>query len=151
VDIPKIQLLLGCFGYQENGFVSCRGCENCILLIDSQTDQYKVMMDYLDSCRLFDKALFEYNSINGFIRNMQAKFDQASRDRTLWNEKEYRLFQKFIAEHRSCGLYVKLLPIDDNKIELKSIEEKSITVKTPNNLNKKIITQKIKLNLRCRR
>lgn len=151
MEEPNLQLLLGCFGYQEGGFVSCRGCENCILLIDSQIEQYQEIMNYLDSCRLFDKSLFEYNSINGFIKNMQSKFDQVGKGRTLWSEKNYRMYQKFIAEHRICGLYTKLVTINDTNLELSQVEEKSITIKTPESLNKKIIVPKIKLNLRGKR
>ena len=89
---------LGCFGYVEDEFVACRGSENVILKVSEELDNYEDIMNYLDSCRLFDKPLFEFNSVNNFVRNMQSKFDQVSVGQRLWSERKYHLYQKFILD-----------------------------------------------------
>lgn len=63
-------------------------------------------MNYLDSCRLFDRQLLDYNAIRGFIHNLYNKFDQPTRK--LWSEKQFRLYQKFVIDHKDCGLFIKL-------------------------------------------
>ena len=149
MEEQTIQLLLGCFGYQEEGFVSCKGCENCILVIEPALEGYSEILDYLDHCRLFDKALFEYNSINAFIKRM-SQFDQVAKNRRLWSEKQCRMFNKFLVDHRICGIYAKLSLINNNKTELSKIEEKAIDIKSLENLPK-ISGTKIKFGIRGKR
>lgn len=105
----EIYLVLGCFGRRDDDFISCPGIENKILNLANRIDQYNQMMDYFEKCRLFDRPMFEYSSITHFIKNMQDKFDQISIGKKLWSEKHYHLFQKFLADHRLCGAYVKLI------------------------------------------
>jgi hypothetical protein len=105
-NIPLLYLVLGCFGREEGGFVSCTGVENSILTIKPTINNYNEIMNYLDSCQLFDKTLLEYNSVRHIILNLQDKFDQVVKK--LWTEKQFRLYQKFIIDHRDCGVYLKL-------------------------------------------
>lgn len=71
-------------------------------------------MDYLDGCKLFDQTILEYNSVRNIIFNLQDKFDQVVKK--LWTEKQFRLYQKFVVDHKDCGVYLKL--------KLAEIEEK---------------------------
>lgn len=141
----NIYLKLGCFGYVEDSFVSCKGCENVILTISEDLDNYEEIMQYFDACRLFDKPLFEFNSVNSFVKNMQSKFDQVSVGQRLWSERKYHLYQKFIIDHRLCGNYVKLSfsDIKDKDFEEKRIKVPSLKEEVDKNVNK----QK-KLNLK---
>jgi hypothetical protein len=131
VEKHEVYLLLGCFGRTDDEFVSCAGCENIILNVDTHLENYNQMMDYFDGCRLFDRPLFEYSAIAHFIKNLQDKFDQIGAGKRLWSEKRYHLYQKFLSDHRLCGLYVKLalLPIND-AANVGNVEEKSILIKS---------------------
>lgn len=124
----ELQLLFGCFGRIDDGFISCRGCENNILSVDNYLDKYNDMMSYFDTCRLFDKPMFDYSAIRHFLHNMQDRFDQISVGRPLWLPTRYRLMEKFSVEHRHCGLYIKLGLVESGNIV--SIEEKPIKIKS---------------------
>jgi len=127
-DNVSITVVLGCFGRNVGKFVFCKGVENQILNIDDHIEHYNEMMDYFDACRLFDKPMFEYSAILHFIRNMQDRFDQVAINRRLWTEMEYQTYQKFVAEHRNCGLYIKLAPAPKD-LEEESPEEVSVRFK----------------------
>jgi hypothetical protein len=101
-------------------------------------------MDYFETCRLFDKPAFEFNAIRNILENMQQRFDQLAAGRRLWSEKEIGLFQKFIMNHRACGLYLKLKLVQSNEPEPPQIEEKLIKVEASSKIKK----AKPKVNLR---
>jgi hypothetical protein len=122
VSNGNLYLILGSFGRVDDGFVSCSSCENVILEINSNLDSYNDIMGYLDSCRLFDKPLFDFNSIRSVIQNLNTRFDQISIGRRLWLEKELQLFQKFVLVHKDCGLFLKL------SIEKKDVQVKDIII-----------------------
>jgi hypothetical protein len=128
VKIPSFYVVLGCFGRQDDGFVSCGGVENNILIIHPKMNNYISIMDYLDNgCGLFDKTMLEYNSIRHFILNMQDRYDQVIKK--LWTEKQFRLYQKFTIDHRDCGLFLKLNLIEDvneDKSDSQSIQTEVI-------------------------
>jgi hypothetical protein len=138
----KLYLILGCFGRTDDGFVSCSSCENRILLVHPQLCHYQQMMDYFDNCDMFDKTILDYNAIRNILQNMQGRFDQLNRP--LWHEKELALYQKFLTNHQSCGLYLKLLIIPGLAPHVEQIEEKPIKIIAKSNLKK----TKIKLNNR---
>lgn len=116
----EIYLNLGCFGRQEDDFISCSGIDNCILSINEKLYNYKEIMDYLDSYNLFDKQLFDNNAIKHFIYNMQNKFDYVGRP--LWLPSKFSLYERFIYEHKMCGTYIKLsLDKKDNVFEHKPV------------------------------
>lgn len=150
----QLYLVLGCFGRKETfrdsseiiDFVSCASCENRILTLSTaKVNNYNAIMDYFDSCRLFDKPIFEYSAINHFIRNVRDKFDQIVTDKPIWSESQYNLYQKFIVEHRLCGLYIKLIFTDISENKVNKIEEKGIIIKGKENLP--IYKPKINLKL----
>ena len=141
MENAQLYLLLGCFGrketFRENSeivdFVNCASCENKILTLNTaKINNYNAIMDYFDSCRLFDKPIFEYSAINHFIRNVRDKFDLIVTDKPIWSEVQYNLYQKFIVEHRLCGLYVKLVFMD-KPLEPQKIEEKGVIIKNKQN------------------
>lgn len=121
----ELYLVLGCFGRREDDFISCNGIENAILHIENNLYQYDEIMGYLDNCRLFDKPLFDLNAIRHFIFNMRDKYDQPMK--RLWSEKKFDLYQKFVIEHRCCGLYVKLILTDPIFVQ-QIPEEKAILI-----------------------
>jgi len=106
LDIPNINIILGCFGRSDDGFVSCKSIENVILTLDPKHPSYNSIMDYLEQCQLFDKSILEYNAIRHFVINLGARFNSISKP--LWSEKKYKLYQKFVIDHRDCGCFVKL-------------------------------------------
>ena len=126
--MAQLYLLLGCFGRNDDGFVSCAGCENKILRVESRLDKYNEMMDYFENCHLFDRPVFEYSAIAHFIKNMQDRYDQVAVGKRLWSEKNYILYQKFLAEHRLCGLYIKLGLFEEGTPEKTPFVEKSIRI-----------------------
>ena len=138
---PELYLVLGCFGRVDDGFVSCSGCDNRILLIGPKLYDYNGTIEYLDTCRLFDKPCFDLNAIKHIINHMQDQFDQIGIGRRLWQEKQLQLYQKFIADHRLCGLFLKL--------ELKQgqeepvVEEKSIKIVSTTSQRKLIAAPKL--------
>ncbi len=99
-------IALGCFGLRIDDFIACGGVENPILQVSTAVYRYNDLMDYLDQCRLFDKAMFDSNAIKHFIFNLQNQFDQLTKP--LWTNKKFELYQKFLIDHRHCGLYLKL-------------------------------------------
>lgn len=124
----ELYVILGCFGRVDDGFVSCTGIENQILGVGKHVEHHNEMMDYFDSCRLFDRAMFEYSAIRHFVHNLQDRFDQVAVGKRLWSEKQYTLYQKFIIDHRFCGLYVRLdlnLPVNEPVVEEKAVKIKA--------------------------
>lgn len=119
---------LGCFGLRQDGFICCGGVENVILEIRPNTPHYKEMSAYFDNCRLFDKPMFDFNAVRHFINNMQNRYDQVTRP--LWTPKKYDLLQKFVVEHRHCGVFIQLrLPIEEADKTTKDVSKLEIPVK----------------------
>lgn len=104
--MQNLHLILGCFGRRTDDFVSCSGVENNILNVTPSINRYNDIMDYFDSCRLFDKPLLEFNAIRHFVYNLQDRFDQINK--RLWTNQKFELYQKFVIDHRHCGLIVRL-------------------------------------------
>ena len=107
----RLYIVLGCYGRTDDEFVSCSGIENIILKIEPSDQNYNEIMDYLDSLQLFDRQIMNYNAARHFVHNMQDKFDLPTK--RLWSEKMFLLYQKFVIDHRDCGVWIKLQPPDD--------------------------------------
>lgn len=116
-----VHLLLGCWGLQQDSFILCGGVENTILSIGLSTPQYQELMDYFDNLRLFDRPLFEWNAILNVIYNLENKFSQVTKPTFLPKQKER--IQKYLQQHRSCGVYLKLALADDLQIPTVSVKE----------------------------
>jgi len=124
---PELYLVLGCFGQVDNGFVSCSGCENKILHINAQIIEYNKLIEYLDACHLFDKPVFDFNSIKNIIQFLYLNFFKTSVGHKLWSEKEINIYQKFIINHRLCGLYLKL-ELQKQAVSQPNFVEKTVTI-----------------------
>lgn len=114
-------LVLGCFGRSEDGFISCPSVENRILKIDESLNNSDKIMDYFESLKLFDRPLLDLNSIRHLVYNLQDRYDQVIRK--LWTEHKYHLIEKFVHEHKQCGLYAKLIVVMDIMDNDKVIKE----------------------------
>lgn len=146
----ELYLVLGCFGRADNGFVSCSSCENRILFINPRIENYQGIMDFLDTRQLFDKPSFDFNAIRNILQNMQGQFDQVSSGRTLWSEPQIQLFQKFLLEHKQCGLYLKLQLFDKQKKEEVQIPDKLIKITALSKLKTRSVP-KVSLKRRTQR
>lgn len=125
--MEELYLILGCFGNSDDGFVNCRSCENRILQISPKLINYNSIMDFFDSYKLYDKPIFDINSVRHCLKSMQDQFDQF--DKRLWHEKKYKNFEKFICNHRDCGLYLKLeMDLKENISEKSVVDEKIIPI-----------------------
>lgn len=102
----KIHIILGCFGYQEDGFVFCNGIENIIFTLNKEMPFYKDAMSYLDTCKLFDQPNYDYNTIRNFLVRFKDKFTFV--DKPIWLPRKYENYQKFVLSHKNCGLILKL-------------------------------------------
>lgn len=134
---------LGCFGLVVDGFTSCGGVENTVLKIHSGLFNYNGMMDYFDQCRLFDKPMFDVNAIRHFIFNLQNNYDQLTKP--IWSPKKFELYQKFILDHRHCGLQLKLRLPDETVIEKETepeiiLSRKLSEVEKPPTIESELVT-----------
>lgn len=142
-----LYLVLGCFGRIDDGFVNCASCENFILKIHPGLENYNGIMDYFDTCRLFDKPTFDFNAIRHILQNMQERFDQIGTGRRLWPESKVQLYQKFLMDHRFCGLYLKLALMDDEAEPKPEPEEKSVPIMAHSKQRKLVAAPKVNLKL----
>ena len=120
-------MVLGCFGRNDDGFVSCPGVENRILKLDDSLVYLDEIMDYLDSVRLFDKHMLDVNAIRHLIYNLQDRYDQ--KVKRLWTEKQHHLYEKFVIGHKPCGVYAKLVLVSDEISVPKPTAPKRVFVK----------------------
>lgn len=109
-----VNVVLGCFGLRQGNFISCPSVENVILKVDESLSNYEAITDYFDNCRLFDRPMFDANAIRHFIFNLRDRYQLPTRP--LWLESEFRLYEKFIINHRLCGLFLKLT-LDSHEVE----------------------------------
>ena len=119
-------VVLGCFGLRIDDFVSCAGIENTILKVNNSLYNYKEMIEYFDCCRLFDRPMFDLNAIRHFIFNMNDRYDQVTKP--LWTAKKFELYQKFVIDHRHCGLFVKLELPEDKIVTAEDESQKKVVM-----------------------
>jgi hypothetical protein len=119
-ESPELLLILGCFGLIEEGFTHCSSCENKILKINQSIQNYSNLIEYLDSCRLFDKPLYDMNGVKNVIQNIHVKFN-LNNFKKLWHQKEIDNYEKFISSHKRCGLYLKLI-LEETQIKQETTE-----------------------------
>ena len=101
-----LNIALGCFGRTDDEFVSCSGISNLILNLTTDHPNHDEIMNYLDNMQLFDRVMLDYNTIRRFIFKMQDEFGLTTKK--LWSEKMFSLYQKFVIDHKSCGLFIDL-------------------------------------------
>ena len=142
----RLYLVLGCFGLVEDGFVSCSKCENKILRIHPGLECYQELMDYLDSCRLFSKPVFDYNAVRNILQNIESRFDYTAAGKPIWSANEMKRLEKFIINHRICGLYLKLHAYS-NEEPKPELEEEPIKVESSSKKISLAEAPKVKLSL----
>lgn len=106
MKIKSLYVILGCYGREDDGFVSCSGTKNKILKIYPELENGPELLNYIESLRLFQKPLSDYNAVRRMMFNIQDKYYQNLKP--IWSEKQFRLIENFTLTHKMCGLYVKL-------------------------------------------
>lgn len=101
-----VNISLGCFGRHDEGFILCSGITNTIFTLTNDHYYYEEIMAFLDNCKLFDKAIFDYNACRSFLSSFRSKFE--SPVKPIWKEKKYNMYLKFVSDHKDCGLCLKL-------------------------------------------
>lgn len=119
-------VILGCFGLETEGFHMCRGVENVILSVNPCLSDYPKFIQYLESCRLFHKPIFDYNAARSFVFYLNKNFDQGMKP--FWPAKKFELYEKFIVNHRHCGIFLRLdtEKSKNDRIEITIKQEKSV-------------------------
>lgn len=101
----KLYLLLGCWGREEENFISCSGISNKILDLTKQSKRNLSIIDYLDSIyKLLDKPL--YTNVHTAIFNIQDKF--SVKGSPVFGKMEFHRIEGFCQMHNKCGLYLRL-------------------------------------------
>lgn len=101
----KITLILGCWGRNEDGFITCNAVSNKILDLTKETPRNADISNYLDShLKLFDKPL--YSNVHTAIWNIQEKFSLL--EKPVFNEKLFRKMEEFCIVHAKCGVFLRL-------------------------------------------
>lgn len=101
-----IYLVLGCYGRNDDGFVSCCSVENKILKLDENIQDLPEILTYLKDLRLYEKPLMDYNAVRRVIFNFQDRYYQ--RALPIWPENKFKFIENFTLMHKMCGLYLKL-------------------------------------------
>lgn len=121
-------IVLGCFGLTTDNFTCCPSVENTILKVNTALPDYNEMMNYFDQCRLFDRPLFDLNAVRHFVFNLQDRYNLITKP--LWSPKRFELYQKFIIDHRLCGVYVKLKLPEESSLLIPQNKEEMILKKS---------------------
>jgi hypothetical protein len=101
----RVCIVLGCWGREDNNFISCSSVKNCILDITKNTTRNIDIADYLDkNFSLFDKPL--YTNVHTVLWNLQEKFSELGNP--VFQEKYFRQMEDFCITHKKCGVYLKL-------------------------------------------
>jgi hypothetical protein len=113
----KITLILGCWGREKEGFVSCPSISNEILDLTKNSSRNIQIKDYLDSYfKLFDRPL--YNNVHTAIWNIQDKFSE--KGDPVFPEIKFRYIEEFCINHSKCGLFLRL----ELKGEVENVQQK---------------------------
>lgn len=101
----NVVLICGCWGREEEGFVSCSGASNIILDLGKNTERNKQIIDFLDNVyKIFDRPL--YNNVHTAIFNIQEKF--SDKGKPVFKEALFKRIEGFCIQHIKCGLYLRL-------------------------------------------
>lgn len=101
----KLHLVLGCWGREEENFVSCSGISNKILDLTKHSDRNLRIIDYLDNIyKLLDKPL--YVNVHTALFNIQDKF--SIKGSQVFSTSEFHRIECFCQMHIKCGLYLRL-------------------------------------------
>lgn len=134
----ELHIILGCFGHQDDNFISCSGAENSILNVSPSLPSYNEIMDYLEICGLFDRPEFDYNSIRHIIFNLRDRYDYVNKK--IFSKKIFQLIENFTVQHKKCGIYLKLSLVQPNYSH--KTESKAILIPGNSSLDTREITNK---------
>ncbi len=97
-------LILGCYGYTEDGFVFCNGVSNPVLELQDLSDiDYPKVELFLDkTCRLFDCVVDDNNKCSNIL-NMLFKTFKVIDESVLFK------IQHYLLRHKGCRLYLSLV------------------------------------------
>jgi hypothetical protein len=104
VSSERLYLNLACFGRTENNIVLCPSVSNNILKLDEHLNEIGEIMKYIESLRLLDRPLLDFNAIKHLVFNIQNRYDQ--KFKRIWTETQFNTIEKFLIMHKSCGLSV---------------------------------------------
>ena len=101
----KMELILGCWGRENNNFSFCSSTSNVILDLTKNTERNRNIAEFLDKMYgLFDKPL--YTNIHTAVWNIQDKFSFKSN--VVFPEVFFKQIEEFCVVHKRCGLYLKI-------------------------------------------
>lgn len=101
----KAVVILGCEGYQENGFYFCNGVENVILDLEiiKNTENYFNLIQYLDKViKIFDGPCNKSHLISSAMYKL---FELEYID-----EKRHHHLAYFYNMHKRCGFLMSIKP-----------------------------------------
>ena len=111
----KVELILGCWGREQNNFSCCSGTSNVILDITKNTEKNVAIAEFLDKVyNLFDKPL--YSNAHTAIWNIQDKF--STKGKPVFQDQFFKQMEEFCILHKKCGVYLRLNMQVDNPIEI---------------------------------
>lgn len=103
----KVFLVLGCNGYEEDGFSLCGRIKNYILDISTNTEQNIKISEHLEKIGLFDQPI--YKNARTILYTLQNKFSFKG---PVFSERKFKLMEHFCIMHKQCQVYlaVEILP-----------------------------------------
>lgn len=105
----KALVILGCEGYQQNGFHFCHKVENVILDLEKieRTENYFDLIKYLDNVvKLFEQPCGKQH----FVSNAIYKFYEMS----YIGEQTHQYIAHFYEMHKRCNLILSCVVKEDN-------------------------------------
>lgn len=101
----KATIIIGCEGYQENGFHFCNKVENVVLDLETikNTDNYYNLIKYLDRvAKVFEGPCNKSHIIsNAMYKLFEYEYI---------NEKRHHFLAYFYDMHKRCGLIMSVEP-----------------------------------------
>lgn len=126
-DGSLLYLILGCWGRNDDGFVSCPSVSNPILHIHKNLEDYNDISRFLKSVGLADKRVMDYNAARNVIFALQRDYRMKG-PQTFWTERQFRIIENFTIVHKPCGIYLALDFILPAQVP-KPKEERSVLIK----------------------
>lgn len=101
----RVELILGCWGREQDNFNCCSGTTNVILDITKNTERNVLIAEFLDKVYgLFDKPL--YLNVHTALWSLQDKFSDVSNP--VFSKKFFKQIEEFCVAHKKCGVYLRL-------------------------------------------
>lgn len=113
----SFSLLLGCGGLTIHGLTICSPSISIVMDFDIHIEKEMLdkVVDFLDSCGLFDSIVSDWNKVIGILRMLR------DRHHLISDDKWYAL-SVWLPRHKKCGGFLRLILNSD----LPSFTEDSI-------------------------